>query len=73
MENAPFTRDKLVKLSKNFNMDNYVTSVPNETVMQKFIQESILITKEGKLDLRGWEHSQNNSVENVISVLGLRS
>lgn len=56
------------QLLKSFYVDNCVTSVENEEVLAKFINESSLIMAEGAFDLRGWEYT--NQVQEKESYKG---
>lgn len=70
-----YDKNILSILSRSFYVDNCVTSVPNEEILEAFIRESSMILAEAKFDLRGWEHSggdqPSNDVSKLTAVLGL--
>ncbi|KAJ8969022.1 hypothetical protein NQ317_012213 [Molorchus minor] len=67
---TPYSQETIVRLSKSFYVDNCVTSVSTEDILEQFILESSMLMAEAKFDLRGWESTQPTGHTNV-PVLGL--
>ncbi|XP_044766589.1 uncharacterized protein LOC123322673 [Coccinella septempunctata] len=68
-----FSKENIERLDRSFYVDNCVTSVPDEEVLNHFITQSVQVMQEAGFELRGWEFSGNGaSQENGIPVLGLR-
>ncbi|KAJ8977402.1 hypothetical protein NQ317_003183 [Molorchus minor] len=67
---TPYSQETILRLSKSFYVDNCVTSVSTEDILEQFILESSMLMAEAKFDLRGWESTQPTGHTNV-PVLGL--
>ncbi|XP_050508910.1 uncharacterized protein LOC126886109 [Diabrotica virgifera virgifera] len=55
----PYSKNTIERLMIWFYVDNCVTSVTDENELRKFVSEATAIMEEAKMDLRGWESSDN--------------
>ena len=70
-KSGKFSRDNIVKLMRSFYVDNCVTSVNSVEQLSSFINDAKAVMASGSCDLRGWEHTRDNSYENQTGVLGI--
>ena len=60
-----------VKLSKSFYVDNCITSVNSKVELSEFISVAKTLMGKGSFNLRGWEHTRDESDTDQAAVLGI--
>ncbi|XP_070518841.1 uncharacterized protein [Cardiocondyla obscurior] len=64
-------RENIKRLLESFYVDNSITSINSRENLNSFISDAKEIMDRAGFDLRGWEYSHDNSLNNQTTVLGI--